>query len=97
MLATDPMIFWAMGSLLGFFIGPLQSASRSHLARIAPKDKEAQVFSFMMLTGKSTAFVGPFLYGLVVLMTGQDRFGMAVVLALLIGGLLLLRPAPKQV
>ena len=97
MLATDPMMFWAMGSLLGFFIGPLQSASRSHLARIAPKDKEAQVFSFMMLTGKSTAFVGPFLYGLVVLITGQDRYGMAVVLALLIGGLLLLRPAPKQV
>ena len=97
MLATDPMMFWAMGSLLGFFIGPLQSASRSHLARIAPKDKEAQVFSFMMLTGKSTAFVGPFLYGVVVLITGQDRFGMAVVLALLIGGLLLLRPAPKQV
>ena len=97
MLATDPFIFWAMGSLLGFFIGPLQSASRSHLARIAPKDKEAQVFSFMMLTGKSTAFVGPFLYGVVVLITGQDRFGMAVVLALLIGGLLLLRPAPKQV
>ena len=97
MLATDPIMFWAMGSLLGFFIGPLQSASRSHLARIAPKDKEAQVFSFMMLTGKSTAFVGPFLYGLVVLMTGQDRFGMAMVLALLIGGLLLLRPAPKQV
>ena len=97
MLASDPIMFWVMGSLLGFFIGPLQSASRSHLARIAPKDKEAQVFSFMMLTGKSTAFVGPFLYGLVVLMTGQDRFGMAVVLALLIGGLLLLRPAPKQV
>ena len=96
MLATDPIMFWAMGSLLGFFIGPLQSASRSHLARIAPKDKEAQVFSFMMLTGKSTAFVGPFLYGLVVLMTGQDRYGMAVVLALLIGGLLLLSPTSKQ-
>ncbi len=97
MLTTDPMMFWAMGSLLGFFIGPLQSASRSHLARIAPKDKEAQVFSFMMLTGKSTAFVGPFLYGVVVLITGQDRFGMAVVLAMLIIGLLLLRPATKQV
>ena len=96
MLASTPVMFWVMGSLLGFFIGPLQSASRSHLARLAPKNKEAQVFSFMMLTGKSTAFVGPFLYGVVVLMTGQDRYGMAVVLALLIGGLLLLRPAPNQ-
>jgi len=96
MLASAPVMFWVMGSLLGFFIGPLQSASRSHLARLAPKNKEAQVFSFMMLTGKSTAFVGPFLYGVVVLMTGQDRYGMAVVLALLIGGLLLLRPAPNQ-
>ena len=100
MTASDPMLFWIMGSMLGFFIGPLQSASRSHLARMAPKGQEAQVFSFMMLTGKSTAFIGPFLYGVVVLMTGQERFGMAVVLALLIGGLVLLRdpqPPAKKV
>ena len=94
MVATDPIMFWIMGSLLGFMIGPLQSASRSHLARMAPIGRESQVFSFMMLTGKSTAFIGPFLYGTVVLATSQDRFGMAVVLALLIGGLLLLREPP---
>lgn len=95
MMAEQVKTFWILGSLLGIFIGPLQSASRSHLARIAPQGAEARTFSFMMLTGKSTAFLGPFFYGLVVSLSGDDRWGMAVVLGFLMLGLALLKDHVK--
>lgn len=82
-LAQSPMLFWISGSVLGLFVGPLQSSSRSHVGRLAPPHLAARVFGFMMLTGKATAFLGPFLYGLLVVISGSDRLGMAVVIVLM--------------
>ena len=44
----------------------------------------------MMLTGKATAFLGPFFYGLLVTITDSDRVGMTVVIVLMALGLVLL-------
>ena len=35
-VVTSPLLFWVVGSLIGFFVGPLQSASRSHVLRLTP-------------------------------------------------------------
>ena len=94
-VVTSPLLFWVVGSLIGFFVGPLQSASRSHVLRLTPVGVESRVFGFFMLTGKATAFIGPFIYGGLVLISGSDRIGMLVVVALLIGGLVLLRPTHR--
>ena len=94
-IVTSPLLFWIVGSLIGFFVGPLQSASRSHVLRLTPAGVESRVFGFFMLTGKATAFIGPFIYGGLVLISGSDRIGMLVVVALLIGGLILLRPTRR--
>ena len=94
LMTASPQVFWIAASVMGLFIGPLQSASRSHLSRMAPPGAEARVFSFMMLTGKSTSFLGPLCYGWVVWMTGQDRYGMLVVSVLLIIGLIMLKDTP---
>ena len=94
-VVTSPLLFWVVGSLIGFFVGPLQSASRSHVLRLTPVGVESRVFGFFMLTGKATAFIGPFIYGGLVLISGSDRIGMLVVVALLIGGLILLRPTHR--
>jgi len=96
LMTASPLVFWVAASVMGIFIGPLQSASRSHLSRMAPEGAEARVFSFMMLTGKSTSFLGPLCYGWVVWMTGEDRYGMVVVSLLLIIGLILLKDAPAD-
>lgn len=93
-LSSSAMVFWVVGGILGIFVGPVQSASRSHVARMSPKGTEARVFGFMMLTGKATAFVGPLLYGWIVLASGQERYGMVVVIILLMLGLMLLKSAP---
>ncbi len=83
--------FWAAALVLGLFMGPNQSASRSLMGRFAPKRYESEFFGFFAFSGKATAFLGPMLLGLITAGYGQ-RAGIAVVLAFfLVGGLLLLR------
>jgi UMF1 family MFS transporter len=43
-----------------------------------------------MVSGKLTSFIGPFLYGWLVMMSGNERYGMAVVLLLIAFGFVLL-------
>ena len=83
--------FWAAALVLGLFMGPNQSASRSLMGRFAPKRYESEFFGFFAFSGKATAFLGPMLLGLITAGYGQ-RAGIAVVLVFfLVGGLLLLR------
>ncbi|HLI10247.1 MAG TPA: MFS transporter [Alphaproteobacteria bacterium] len=82
--------FWGLGLALGVFVGPAQAASRSLMARLAPKGVEAEMFGIYALTGKVTAFVGPALYGWLTVAFDSQRAGMAVVVAFLAIGLGLL-------
>ncbi len=88
-LAPNRVWFWGAGLLLGFFLGPNQSASRSLLARFAPRERTAEFFGFFALSGKATAFFGPLCLGILSDIYSQ-RVGVASVLMfLLIGGVLL--------
>ena len=49
--------------LLGIFVGPAQSATRTLMARLAPANQRTEMFGIYALTGKVTAFIGPFLFG----------------------------------
>jgi len=82
--------FWGLGLVLGMFFGPVQSASRSLMARLAPEGMHSQMFGLYALSGKATAFIGPALLGFVVVITESQRAGMAIILPFLTIGLLLL-------
>lgn len=82
---------WAMGAALGIFVGPAQAASRSLLARIAPPERRTELFGLYALSGKATAFLGPWLVGAVTMAFDSQRLGMAVVLVFFaVGGVVLL-------
>ena len=89
LLTGDKTWFFALGGLMGVFFGPAQAASRSLMGRLAPKGQEAEMFGLYAFAGKSTAFVGPWLYGVMVLAAGH-RWGMATVIPFLIVGALIL-------
>jgi len=92
LLATDKGTFWVAALLLGAFVGPAQSASRTLMARLAPHDRRNELFGLYALSGRITAFLGPFLFGTATLLFSTQRAGMATVLVLfVVGGLLLLR------
>jgi UMF1 family MFS transporter len=90
-IATSTLAFWVAGGLLGIFVGPTQAASRSLMARMAPPELRTEMFGLYALTGKITAYIGPFLLGTVTYWTGSQRWGIATILAFFaVGGLLLL-------
>ena len=83
--------FWVAGCMIGFFLGPNQSASRSLMSRFVPREHEAEFFGFFAFSGKITAFMGPWLLGELSGSYGQ-RFGVASVLIFfVVGGILLWR------
>ena len=53
-------MFLAFAILVGIVSAPVQAASRSLLARIAPPDKITQYFGLFAFSGKVTAFLAPF-------------------------------------
>ena len=88
--------FWVWGMILGIFVGPLQSASRSHLARIAPPHLQTQMFGLFAFSGKATAFAGPLLVGWVTAVTDSQRWGMSTILVFLVIGFLLMLTIPAS-
>lgn len=90
LIAHEKAAFWVLALLLGIFFGPAQAASRSLMARLAPPELRAQMFGLYAMSGKATAFVGPFLLGTVTLAFDSQRAGMATVLAFFLVGLAIL-------
>ncbi|ERS84052.1 MFS transporter [Marinobacter sp. C1S70] len=86
--------FWIWGMILGIFVGPLQSASRSHLARVAPPHLQTQMFGLFAFSGKATAFAGPLLVGWVTSVTDSQRWGMSTILLFLVIGFVLMLKVP---
>lgn len=88
----DKYIFWAVALLLCIFVGPVQSASRSLMVHlISDKNMSAEMFGLYALSGKITAFIGPWLLGIMTYEFGSQRVGMATVFVFfIIGGLLLI-------
>jgi UMF1 family MFS transporter len=82
--------FWILGVLIGPFFGPVQAASRSLAARLAPEAQRAQVFGLFALSGRITAFLGPAILGTVTLLADSQRVGMATILPFFALGLFVL-------
>ena len=88
--APDRTWFWTAGILIGIFVGPNQSASRSLMARFVPETRQAEFFGFFSFSGKVTSFMGPLLLGTATAMAGSQRVGVATVLLFfLVGGILM--------
>ncbi len=95
-LVVDTVLwFWVFGMILGIFVGPLQSASRSYMARVAPAHLQTQMFGLFAFSGKATAFAGPLLVGWVTAFSGSQRWGMSTVLVFLLVGFLLMLTVPS--
>ncbi len=94
--ATTKPWLWAAGIMIGIFAGPNQSASRSLLARMIPRDKANEFFGFFAFSGKFTAFLGPLALGLLTELFTSQRAGMSVVLVLFTLGVGLLLLVDEQ-
>jgi MFS transporter, UMF1 family len=95
LLVESKTWFWGLGLLLGAFFGPVQAASRSLAARMAPPEHRAQMFGLFALSGRVTAFVGPAVLAWATYAAHSQRAGMATILVFLAAGLALLLKVPE--
>jgi UMF1 family MFS transporter len=76
--SAPEQLYLALGGVIGLLAGPVQSAGRSLLARLAPADRRTQLFGLYALAGKVTSFSGPLAVAVLTSMTGDQRAGIAV-------------------
>ncbi|MGX1703628.1 MFS transporter [Microbacterium sp. NPDC055357] len=91
-IGTAQIGFWIAGLVLCAFVGPIQSASRSFLARITPVGREGEIFGLYATTGRAVSFLAPGLFALFVGISGDTRLGILGIVLVLLAGLLLMLP-----
>ena len=97
LLIESKSIFWVIGSMLGIFVGPTQSASRSIMASLSPKELTSTMFGFYAMSGKVTSFLCPALIAIVTNYFESQRIGMASIVIFLAFGLyLFLSPSGRK-
>ncbi len=80
--------FFAVAVVAGTGLGAVQAASRTFMATLIPRGREAEFFGFYALVGKTSAIFGPMMFGLASWLTGgNQRISIAMVGFLFIAGL----------
>lgn len=92
LVVRDVFWFYVLGAAIGLFVGPVQSASRSLMAHIAPPEARTEMFGLFALAGKIMAFMGPAMVAGLTYISGSQRVGMASILILFLLGLVVLLP-----
>jgi len=88
--------FFAVAVIAGLGLGPIQAASRALMASLIPPGKEAEMFGFYAFCGKSSAVLGPLVFGAVSFLLGGNQRAAVVAVGLffLVGLVLLQRVTP---
>jgi len=83
--------FWVVAILAGTGLGAVQAASRTFMATLVPREREAEFFGFYSLVGKTGAVLGPVVFGAVSwLLSGNQRAAIIAVGLFFVVGFLLL-------
>ncbi len=90
------IFFLIFASINGFFIGPIQSASRVFISRSINENNQASGFGLFALSGKLTSFIGPILVSTITFITNSQRIGFSSAIFLLLIGLLILLKVKKN-
>lgn len=90
--------FYVLAAVIGLVQGGIQSLSRSIFAHMTPPEKAGEFFGFFNMLGKFSSVVGPYLVGMVSLVTQDTRLSILSILILFaIGsGLLVYVRLPKD-
>lgn len=90
--STAKPAFWVGGLVVSLFVGPVQSASRSLLARLAPPGQEGETFGLYATTGRAVSFISPLAFSGTIALLGAQRWGLVGILVVLVAGLVLVLP-----
>ncbi len=93
---TDKISFYIIGFIAGAAMGSSQSTSRSLMSKIIPPEKKTEFFGFYSFFGKSSAILGPLVFGFVSSLTGSQRIAVISVAFFFVVGLVLLQRVREE-
>ncbi|HET54023.1 MAG TPA: MFS transporter [Ignavibacteria bacterium] len=82
--------FYFVGLLAGSVMGATQSTSRSLMSKLTPPDRKTEFFGFYSFFGKSSAILGPLVFGIISFTTGSQRAAILSIAVFFIIGLIIL-------
>ena len=88
--------FYLLGLIAGIALGSNQSASRTFLGLLAPRDKISEFYGFFSLTGKMAATIGPPVFGMITAATGNQRWAILSLIVFFLLGFLLLQRVNQE-
>ncbi|HOD75746.1 MAG TPA: MFS transporter [Syntrophorhabdaceae bacterium] len=83
--------FFVAASMAGLGLGTIQAATRAFFAQFIPPGDESKYFGVYSLVGKTSAVVGPLIFGTVSSMTNNQRPAVAAISVLFITGCIILQ------
>jgi MFS transporter, UMF1 family len=83
--------FWAVACTAGLGLGSVQAGTRALFTQFIPGGKEAEYFGVYSLVGKSSAVIGPLVFGQMSAAFGSQRPAILSIAAFFIIGLILLK------
>lgn len=72
-LIRSQTAFFAVAVVAGTQLGTVQAASRALMASLIPRGKAGEMFGFYAVVGKSSAVLGPLIFGTVSRVTGGNQ------------------------
>jgi UMF1 family MFS transporter len=82
--------FYIVGLLAGSAMGSCQSISRSMMSLLTPAEKKTEFFGFYSFFGKSSAVLGPLVFGFISYITNSQRLAIISLALFFIIGMILL-------
>ena len=58
-------LFFVIGGIAGFALTAAQSVSRTLVGKLAPASRSAEFYGFFAMTGRTSSFIGPTVYGFI--------------------------------
>ncbi|PWD52457.1 MFS transporter [Serinibacter arcticus] len=91
-LTTATTAFWICAIVISASVGPVQSASRSMLARMTPPGLENENFGLYATSGRAVSFLAPFAFTVAISIGGTQKAGILGIVVVLVIGLLAFLP-----
>jgi UMF1 family MFS transporter len=88
---TQKTVFFFLASVAGLGLGTVQAASRAFFTQFIPQGRESEYFGTYALVGKSSAVIGPLVFGYLSTTMGSQRPAILAVSFFFIAGLFLLQ------
>lgn len=92
---TAKDVFWGVAALASLCIGAVQATSRSFIGQMAPPGQSGEFYGFQAFAGKSSAIVGPIVFGWASDVFDSQLAGVATTGVFFVLGLALLLRVPS--